>query len=115
MTTSTLAGVLLATTAVAGSVEPRLELVADQGRLNLRLCFSSATPHRIGFHLEVSTLGQAGTSRSRQSGELVSGPSLQCPLNNRFGLAADSRVEATVTWTVDDVEQPPLHQTYPAI
>lgn len=113
MFTATIATVLLATATAAAPVEARLELLPDNGHLNLRLCFSSANPHQLTYHLEVRSLGRAGTSRSRQSGKLVSGPEAQCPLNNRLSLAADSSIEATVTWAVDGEEQTPLHQVYP--
>ncbi|WP_254621601.1 curli-like amyloid fiber formation chaperone CsgH [Stutzerimonas stutzeri] len=112
MLTLTLATLMLTTT--AAPVQARLELSPDDDQLRLRLCFSSSQPHPLTYHLEVRTNGRAGTSRSRQSGELISGPMEQCPLNNRLGLADDSRIEATLTWTVDGQEQPPLHQAYPA-
>ena len=111
MLTATLAAMLLAS---AGPVDARLELLPEADRLNVRLCFSSAEPHRLSYQLEVRSKGHAGTSRSRQSGELTSGPETQCPLNNRLGIAPDSQIEATVTWSVDGQQQVPLHQTYPA-
>ena len=112
MLTATLAAVLLAS--AAGPVDARLELLPDADRLNLRLCFTSAAAHRLSYQLEVRSQGRAGTSRSRQSGELVSGPETQCPLNNRLGVAPDSRIEATLTWSIDGEQQTPLHQTYPS-
>lgn len=112
MLTATLAAMLLAST--AGPVDARLELLHEADRLNLRLCFSSAEAHRLSYQLEVRSHGRAGTSRSRQSGELTSGPATQCPLNNRLGIAPDSHIEATVTWTVDGQAQTPLHQSYPS-
>lgn len=112
MLTPILAALMLTT--AAAPVEARLELSPDDDQLRLRLCFSSSQPRPLTYHLEVLTRGRAGTSRSRQSGELVSGPVEQCPLNNRLGLADDSRIEATLTWSVDGEEQPPLHQAYPA-
>ncbi|MCQ4316444.1 curli-like amyloid fiber formation chaperone CsgH [Stutzerimonas zhaodongensis] len=115
MLTTALATVLLATAASAAPVEARLELLPDNDRLHLRLCFSSAKPHQLTYQLEVRTIGKAGTSRSRQSGRLTSGSEAQCPLNNRLGLAKDSRIEATLTWSVDGEEQPALHQAYPAV
>ena len=111
MLTATLAAMLLAS---AGPVDARLELLPEADRLNVRLCFSSAEPHRLSYQLEVRSKGHAGTSRSRQSGELTSGPETQCPLNNRLGIAPDSQIEATVTWSVGGQQQVPLHQTYPA-
>ena len=114
MLTTALATVLLATAATAAPVEARLELLPEDSRLNLRLCFSSAAPHQLTYQLEVRTIGRAGTSRSRQSGQLTSGPEAQCPLNNRVGLAEDSRIEATLSWTVDGEEQPAVHQVYPS-
>lgn len=113
MLTNALATVLIATAATAAPVEARLELQPDNDRLQLRLCFTSPEAHRLTYQLEVRTIGQAGTSRSRQSGQLTSGPETQCPLNNRVGLAADSRIEATLTWSVDGEEQPALHHAYP--
>lgn len=110
MVTVTLAALLLA---AAAPVAARLELSPDDNRLNLRLCFSSEEAHQLTYNLDVSTIGRAGTSRSRQSGKLTSGPEAQCPLNNRIGLAEDSRIEATLIWTVDGEEQTPLHETYP--
>ena len=112
MLTATLAAMLLAS--AAGPVDARLELVPEADRLNLRLCFSSAKVHKLSYQLEVRAQGRAGTSRSRQSGELISGPETQCPLNNRLGVAPDSQIEATVTWSVDGQQQAPLHQSYPA-
>ena len=112
MLTPILAALMLTT--AAAPVEARLELSPDDEQLRLRLCFSSAQPHPLTYQLEVLTRGRAGTSRSRQSGKLVSGPVTQCPLNNRLGLSEDSRVEATLTWAVDGEEQTPLHQAYPA-
>ncbi len=114
MLATALAAVLLATTASAAPVEARLELLPEDTRLKLRLCFSSPEPRRLNYQLEVRTIGRAGTSRSRQSGQLTSGPEAQCPLNNRVGLAEDSRIEATLTWSIDGVEQPALHQAYPS-
>ena len=111
MLTLTLATLMLATD--AAPVEAQLELSPDDDRLRLQLCFSSSEPHPLTYHLEVRTSGRAGTSRSRQSGKLISGPVAQCPLNNRLGLPEDSRIEATLTWSVDGEEQPPLHQAYP--
>lgn len=105
--------VTLMLTTAAAPVEARLELTPDNDRLNLRLCFSSSAPHLLTYHLDVRTSGQAGTSRSRQSGELVSGPELQCPLNNRLSLSNDSRVETTLTWSIDGEEQTPLQKSYP--
>lgn len=110
-----LTSVLLATTATAAPVEARLELLPDQAQLQLRLCFSGAAAHQLTYELEVRTIGRAGTSRSRQSGKLTSGPEVQCPLNNRIGLAEDSRIEATLTWSIDGEQQPELHQAYPAV
>lgn len=112
MLTATLASMLLASAAVP--VDARLELVPEADRLNLRLCFSSAEAHKLSYHLEVRAQGRAGTSRSRQSGELTSAPRAQCPLNNWLGVAPDSYIEATVTWTIDGEEQTPLHQSYPS-
>lgn len=112
MLTVTLAAMLLAS--AAGPVDARLELLPEADRLNLRLCFNSAEAHRLSYQLEVRSIGRAGTSRSRQSGELTSGPEMQCPLNNRLGIAPDSHIEATVTWTVDGQAQTPLHQSYPS-
>ncbi len=111
MLTLTMATLMLATAATP--VEARLELSPDNDRLNLQLCFSSEAPHQLTYHLEVRTHGRAGTSRSRQSGELTSGPVAQCPLNNRLGLPEGSRIEATLTWTIDGEEQTPLRQAYP--
>ncbi|MCQ4328624.1 curli-like amyloid fiber formation chaperone CsgH [Stutzerimonas stutzeri] len=101
-------------TTTAAPVEAQLELRPDDDRLRLRLCFSSPEPHPLVYHLEVRTSGRAGTSRSRQSGKLISGPVAQCPLNNRIGLSDGSQIEATLTWSVDGEEQTPLHQAYPA-
>lgn len=112
MLTATLAAMLLAS--ATGPVDARLELRPEADRLNLRLCFTSAEAHRLSYQLEVVSKGRAGTSRSRQSGELTSGPETQCPLNNRLGIATDSHIEATVTWSVDGQQQTPLHQTYPS-
>jgi len=112
MLTATLAAMLLAT--ATGPVDARLELLPEADRLNLRLCFSSDEPHRLSYQLEVVSKGSAGTSRSRQSGELTSGPETQCPLNNRLGIATDSHIEATVIWSIDGQQQTPLHQTYPS-
>ncbi|WP_407294512.1 curli-like amyloid fiber formation chaperone CsgH [Stutzerimonas zhaodongensis] len=112
MLTATLAAMLLAS--ATGPVDARLELRPEADQLNLRLCFSSAEAHRLSYQLEVVSKGRAGTSRSRQSGELTSGPETQCPLNNRLGIATDSHIEATVTWSVDGQQQTPLHQTYPS-
>ncbi len=112
MLTATLAAMLLAS--AAGPVDARLELLPEADRLNLRLCFSSAEAHRLNYQLEVRSQGRAGTSRSRQSGSLISGPEIQCPLNNRLGIAPDSHIEATVTWTIDGHEQTPLRQSYPS-
>ncbi|MCH2338846.1 curli-like amyloid fiber formation chaperone CsgH [Pseudomonas sp. NPDC047963] len=111
MLTATFAAMLLAS---AGPVDARLELLPEANRLNLRLCFSSAEAHRLSYQLEVRSKGRAGTSRSRQSGELISGPETQCPLNNRLGVAPDSQIEATVTWSIDGQQQAPLQQVYPA-
>lgn len=112
MLTATLAAMLLAS--AAGRVDARLELLPEADRLNLRLCFSSAEAHQLSYQLEVRSNGRAGTSRSRQSGQLTSGPEIQCPLNNRLGIASDTHIEATVTWTIDGQEQAPLQQTYPS-
>ena len=109
-----LATVLFASAANAAPVEARLELLPENDRLQLRLCFSSAAPHQLTYELEVRTIGRAGTSRSRQSGKLTSGPEVQCPLSNRIGLAEDSRIEATLTWSIDGEQQPAVHQAYPA-
>lgn len=114
MLTTALATVLLATAASAAPAEARLELLPDDKRLDVRLCFNSPEPHQLSYQLEVRTIGRAGTSRSRQSGKLTSGPEAKCPLNSRIGLANDSRIEATLTWTVDGEEQPALHQAYPS-
>lgn len=112
LTTTALATVLLAT--AAAPVGVRLELLPDDSRLNVRLCFNSPEPHQLAYQLEVRTIGRAGTSRSRQSGKLTSGPEAKCPLNSRIGLANDSRIEATLTWSVDGEDQPALHQAYPS-
>ncbi|MFL9813582.1 hypothetical protein D7241_10020 [Stutzerimonas sp. VN223-3] len=109
----TLASLLLASGALP--VAARLELTPEgNDRLALRLCFSSPQAHNLSYSLEVRTSGKAGTSRSRHSGALVSGPAAQCPLNNRLGLSADSRVDATLEWSIDGQPQPPLQQSYPA-
>jgi len=107
-----LASLMLATVAVP--VDVQLALTPDDDLVRLRLCFSSAQPYPIAYQLEVHTLGRAGTSRSRQSGALTSGPVVQCPLNNRLGLPEGSRIEATLTWSIDGQAQPPLRQRYPA-
>lgn len=95
-------------------VAARLELAPEgSDRLALRLCFSSPESHHLSYRMEVRTIGQAGTSRSQQSGELTSGPAVQCPVSNRLGYAADTRVEATLEWSIDGQPQPPLQQHYP--
>lgn len=110
MSVVTLAGVLLA----AGPVTARLELTPDQGdRLALRLCFSSPQAHHLRYRLEVRSSGKAGTSRSSQSGELTSGPTPQCPLNNRLALNPDTQIQATLEWSLDGQPQPPIQQRYP--
>jgi hypothetical protein len=109
----TLGSLILASGALP--VAARLELAPEgNDRLALRLCFSSPQAHNLSYSLEVRTSGKAGTSRSRQAGELVSGPAAQCPLNNRLGLSANSRVDATLEWSIDGQPQPPLQQSYPA-
>jgi len=113
MLTVTLASWLLA--AAPTPVEAQLELSPESdGRLALRLCFSSQQPHQLTYRLEVKSTGAAGTNRTRQSGELVSSSASQCPINNRLGLSADGRVEATLDWSIDGQTQPTLNQSYPA-
>ncbi len=103
---------------VASGVLPvvaRLDLTEQSSdRLALRLCFRSEQPHKLTYRIEVTSRGTAGTSRSRQSGELTSGPAEQCPISNRLSRAADTRIEATVDWTLDGQPQPQLQQRYPA-
>ncbi len=109
--------VTLASWLVASGVLPvvaRLDLTEQSNeRLALRLCFRSEQPHQVAYRIEVTSRGSAGTSRSRQSGELTSGPTEQCPISNRLSRAADTRIEATVDWTLDGQPQPPLQQRYP--
>lgn len=112
MSVVTLAGVLLA--AGTPPATARLELAPDgDDRLALRLCFSSAEAHQLSYRLEVRSSGKAGTSRSSQSGELTSGPTLQCPLNSRLGLNPDTQIQATLEWSLDGQPQPPIQQQYP--
>lgn len=114
LSTLTLAGLL--TAAAAAPVAARLELHPEgDDRLALRLCFTSAQAHSLSYQIEVRSSGTAGTSRSRQSGELTSGPALQCPINNRIGLAADTQVQATLNWSIDGQPQSPIEQQYPAV
>lgn len=113
MLTVTLASWLMA--AAPAPVEARLDLNPEgEDRLALRLCFSSAQAHRVEYRLEVSTTGAAGTSRTRQSGELISRSDSQCPINNRLGLSANGRVEATMDWWVDGQAQPKIQRSHPA-
>ena len=113
MLTVTLASWLLA--AAATPVEAQLELSPESdGRLALRLCFSSPQPRQLAYRLEVKSTGAAGTSRTRQSGELVSNSAGQCPINNRLSLSPNGRIEATLDWSIDGQAQPTIHQSYPA-
>lgn len=114
MLTMTLASWLLA--AAPAMVEAQLDLIAEsQDRLALRLCFSSSQAHQIEYRLEVATTGAAGTSRTRQSGKLTSRSDNQCPINNRLGLSANGRVEATMDWWVDGQAQPKIQRSHPAM
>jgi len=92
-----------------------LEFTAAAGdHLALRLCFSSLEPRHLRYRLDVRTSSGAGTSRSQQSGKLTSGPNMQCPIDNRLGLAADAHMQATLSWSIDDQPQPPVERRYPA-
>lgn len=108
----TLASWLLA--AAPAMVEAQLELIAEgQDHLALRLCVSSPQAHQVEYRLEVATTGAAGTSRTRQSGKLTSRSDNQCPINNRLGLSANGRVDATLDWWVDGQAQPRLQRSHP--
>lgn len=109
----TLAGWLAASNGLP--VSARLELAAEGAHhLALRLCFTSQERHNLRYQLDVRTSGTAGTSRSQQSGELTTGSDMQCPINNRLGLSADTRVQATLNWSIDGQPQPEVEQFYPA-
>ncbi|WP_313056075.1 hypothetical protein [Pseudomonas lopnurensis] len=111
MLTMTLATWLLAATPTP--VEASLELQPiDTRRLALALCFKGSG-QRVRFRLLVRSSGAAGNSQTAQSGTLVAGEAPQCPLRNRFGIAADSRVEAELQWWIDEAEQPAILRSYP--
>lgn len=112
MLSVTLATWLLA--AAATPVDVQLELKPEQnGQVSLRLCFSSQQPHQVRYELEVTAVGSAGTNRTRQSGELSSNNSRQCPLNNRVSVSENGRLEATLSWSIDGQPQPPMQRSYP--
>lgn len=112
MLSITLAAMLLA--AAPSPVDAQLELKPDgDGRVSVRLCFTSAQPHHLRYQLEVTSIGSAGTNRSRQSGELTSSAAPQCPLNNRISVSENGRLEATLNWSVDGQPQPSVKRTYP--
>ncbi len=99
--------------ATPSPVDAQLELTPDgSGRVSLRLCFTSQQPHQLRYQLEVTSTSSAGTNRSRQAGELISG-SRQCPLSNRVSVAEGGRLEATLNWTVDGQPQAPIQRGYP--
>jgi len=72
----------------------------------LQLCFRG-TGQRVRFELQLVTLGPAGRSRSRQSGQLLAREQPVCPLRNSVRLPGASQVEARLRWWVDGVEQTP--------
>lgn len=100
--------------AAPSPVDAQLELIPDgSGRVSLRLCFTSQQPHQLRYQLEVTSTGSAGTNRSRQAGELVSGSSRQCPLNNRVSVFENGRLEAVLNWSIDGQPQAPIQRSYP--
>ena len=100
--------------AAPSPVDALLELAPDgSGRVSLRLCFTSQQPHQLRYQLEVTSTGSAGTNRSRQAGELVSGTNRQCPLSNRVSLSEDGRLEAVLNWSIDGQPQAPIQRSYP--
>jgi len=112
MLSVTLATWLLA--AAPSPVDAQLELTPDgSGRVSLRLCFSSQQPHQLRYQLEVTSTGSAGTNRSRQAGELVSGGNRQCPLSNRVSISEEGRLEVVLNWSIDGQPQPPVQRSYP--
>jgi len=85
---------------------------AEQSRLSLALCFKGSG-QQVRFRLKVRSSGRAGNAQTAQSGTLIATPTQQCPLNNRLGIADDTRVEAELQWWIDDAEQPPILRSYP--
>ncbi|AGA88356.1 hypothetical protein [Stutzerimonas stutzeri] len=115
MLTMTLATWLLAAAAPTdAAVNASLDLqpVADD-RLSLALCFKGSG-QQVRFRLKVRSSGKAGSAQTAQSGTLIASPTEQCPLNNRLGIADDTRVEAELQWWIDDAEQPPMLRSYPS-
>ncbi|MEK0361920.1 hypothetical protein [Pseudomonas sp. CBC3] len=100
--------------AAPSPVDAQLELTPDgSGRVSLRLCFISQQPHQLRYQLEVMSTGTAGTNRSRQAGELVSGSNRQCPLSNRVSVSENGRLEAVLNWSIDGQPQAPIQRSYP--
>lgn len=112
MLSLTLAALVLA--AASTPVDAQLELEPEgNGQVSLRLCFSSPQPHHVRYQLEVTSIGSAGTNRTRQSGELSSSSHRNCPLNNRVSVSENGRLEATLSWSIDGQPQPPMQRSYP--
>jgi hypothetical protein len=113
MLSVTLAALLLA--GASTPVDAQLELKPEgNGQVSVRLCFSSEQPHQVHYQLEVTSIGSAGTNRTRQSGELSSHNDRRCPLSNRVSVSENGRLEATLSWSIDGQPQPPLQRSYPA-
>lgn len=112
MLSVTLAALLLA--AASTPVDAQLELKSEgNGQVSVQLCFTSAQPHQVRYQLEVTSIGSAGTNRTRQSGELSSSNDRSCPLNNRVSVSENGRLEATLSWSIDGQPQPPMQRSYP--
>ncbi|MBK3869008.1 hypothetical protein GFL09_15165 [Pseudomonas stutzeri] len=115
MLTMTLTTWLLAAAPVPADapVAVSLELQpAERSRLALALCFKGSG-QQVRFRLKIRSSGRAGSAQTAQSGTLLATPTQQCPLNNRLGVAEDTRVEAELQWWIDDVEQLPILRNYP--
>ncbi|WP_287030301.1 hypothetical protein [Pseudomonas sp. UBA6310] len=96
------AAVLLGCAALAAATgAPQLRLQPlPPGHAELELCFPDlGGPLR--FELEVDATGAAGTTRSRQRGELPAGQP-GCPLRNRLSAAPGTRIDALLRWWVGD-------------
>ncbi|MBM7455950.1 hypothetical protein HNR62_001829 [Oceanisphaera litoralis] len=79
-------------------------------QVQVSLCFQGAG-QRVRFKLQVLSNSSAGRSRTVQSGELRTEAEPECPVINQITAPGPGRIEASLYWWIDNIEQAPETRT----
>ncbi|MGO5000049.1 hypothetical protein [Oceanisphaera sp. W20_SRM_FM3] len=105
----TMLAILLSTALLTGSEPPSPQLYIQRlgpNQAQVSLCFEG-TGQQVRFDLELQSYSPAGQSRTRQSGQLTALTEPTCPVNNQIVAPTPSKIETSLQWWLDEVEQTP--------